>query len=77
MRKLAAEDRSLQEEVQRLRTRLTQSEAEAVSLRSQLERRVQSQAEARARLNSLIERLNRMQSENGDEPVLEALHSEL
>ena len=77
MRKLAAEDRSLQEEVQRLRTRLTQSEAEAVSLRSQLERRVQSQAEARARLNSLIERLNRMQSDNGDDPELEAVRSEL
>lgn len=78
VRKLAAEDRALRDEAARLRQRLAQSESEAAGLKAELSRRELSQAEARQRLNFLIERLNRMQAEGGEtSEVLEAVSSEL
>ena len=58
VRKLAAEDRALKDEVRSLRDRLSSAEAEAQVLRETLEREREARKSARDRLDGLIERLD-------------------
>ena len=76
VRKLAAEDRALREEVKKLSQRLSESEAGAAALKAQLGRSDWARESARQRLTGLIDRLERLQVDDEGPRALEVMTGE-